>query len=270
MLRVGVTTKIPTGNTKILPPDNPYAYTGVNHLPSAYNLTNIDGEPSYVEWASADGEVEKELLRVNVAGVNQVYVLVVSYHDFITGAGNESEVLTRTNVIDNISVKNSRISNMLAQKPGNENSSSTWNKYKSSTPSENQDDYQDDTYWPMNGSRFGLDPQHSQANGSYFIDQRLGKIHFSSNISGKTVILDYISDSLGTDEEMQVHKFAEDAMYKHIAHAILSTSSYGQQLVPRLTREKFAAIRKAKLRLSSIKLEELTQILRGKSKQIKH
>jgi hypothetical protein len=37
-----------------------------------------------------------------------------------------------------------------------------------------------------------------------------------------------------------------------------------------LIKEKFAAVRKAKLRLSNIKLEELTQILRGKSKQIKH
>ena len=122
----------------------------------------------------------------------------------------------------------------------------------------------------MDGSIFGSDPQHAQANGSFFIDQRLGKIHFSSNISGKTVVLDYISDSLGTDEEMQVHKFAEDAMYKWMTHAVLSGSSYGQPLIPRLTKEKFAAIRKAKLRLSDIKIEELTQILRGKSKQIKH
>ena len=122
----------------------------------------------------------------------------------------------------------------------------------------------------MDGSRFGLDPQHAQANGSFYIDNISGKIHFSSNISGKTVVLDYISDSLGTDAEMQVHKFAEDAMYKYIAQAILSRSSYGPPLGPRLIKEKFAAVRKAKLRLSNIKLEELTQILRGKSKQIKH
>ena len=148
----------------------------------------------------------------------------------------------------------------------------TWANYKSGTPSENQDDYQDDTYWPMDGSRYGLDPQHAQANGSFYIDCVSGKIHFSSNISGKTVILDYISDSLGTDEEMQVHKFAEEAMYKWIAYAILSTSSspMHQQLAPRFKKEKFAATRQAKLRLSNIKLEELTQILRGKSKQIKH
>jgi hypothetical protein len=149
--------------------------------------------------------------------------------------------------------------------------SETWSSYKSGTPSENQDDYQDDTYWPMNGSRYGLDPQHAQANGSFYIDQITGKIHFSSNISGKTVILDYISDSLGTDGEMQVHKFAEEAMYKCISHAILSgKANIPEYQVNRLKKERFAAIRTAKLRLSNIKLEELTQILRGKSKQIKH
>ena len=101
--------------------------------------------------------------------------------------------------------------------------STTWANYKTSTPSQNQsDDYEDDTYWPMEGSRYGLDPQHAQANGSFYIDDNTGKIHFSSNISGKTVILDYMSDSLGTDGEMQVHKFAEEAMYKWISHAILA------------------------------------------------
>ena len=151
--------------------------------------------------------------------------------------------------------------------------SDTWSNYKSTTPSENNnDDYEDDTYWPNQGRRYGLDPQHAQINGSYYIDCKSGKIHFSSNVSGKTVIIDYISDSLGTDDEMQVHKFAEEAMYKHIAYAMLSTSSspMHQQLAPRFKKERFAETRKAKLRLSNIKLEEITQILRGKSKQIKH
>ena len=150
--------------------------------------------------------------------------------------------------------------------------SDTWSNYKSATPSENNsDDYEDDTYWPMGGSRFGLDPQHAQANGSYYIDEINGKIHFSSNINGNTVILKYISDGLGTDGEMIVHKFAEEAMYKYIAYAILSTRlNTPEQLVARFKKERFAETRKAKLRLSNIKIEELTQILRGKSKQIKH
>ena len=152
--------------------------------------------------------------------------------------------------------------------------SNTAKKYKghsSSTNTNSSDDYEDDIYWPNTGARYGLDPQHAQVNGSFFIDELEGRIHFSSNISGKTVILKYISDSLGTDAEMQVHKFAEEAMYKCIAYAILSTRANVQEyVVRRFKKEKFAATRTAKLRLSNLKLEELTQILRGKSKQIKH
>ena len=40
--------------------------------------------------------------------------------------------------------------------------------------------------------------------------------------------------------------------------------------IERLKKERRATTRQAKLRLSNIKLEEITQILRGKSKQIKH
>ena len=121
------------------------------------------------------------------------------------------------------------------------------------------------------GERYGLDPQHAQVNGSYYIDELRGKINFSSNLSGKTIVLDYISDSLGTDGEMQVHKFAEEAMYKSIMYAILSTrANTPEYIVRRYKKERFASIRQAKLRLSNIKLEEITQIFRGKSKHIKH
>ena len=175
--------------------------------------------------------------------------------------GSSTENLNCT--IDNVSLFDTTLTTQVE--------SDTWSNYKSGTPSENQSQYDDDTYWPMTGERYGLDPQHAQANGSFFIDQNTGKIHFSSNISGKTVTLKYISDGLGTDEEMVVHKFAEEALYKHIAYGILSTRiNTPEYIVRRFKREKFTETRKAKLRLSNIKLEELTQILRGKSKHIKH
>ena len=156
----------------------------------------------------------------------------------------------------------------------NENSTA-WNNYKAHEPSENNSndyqDYQNDIYWPNEGRRFGLDPQHAQVNGSYYIDCYAGRIHFSSNLSGKTVILKYISDSLGTDHEMQVHKLAEEALYKWIMYGLLSTRrDVPEYVVQRYKKERFAETRKAKLRLSNIKLEEITQIFRGKSKQIKH
>jgi len=60
-------------------------------------------------------------------------------------------------------------------------------------------------------------------------------------------------------------------MYKWITYAILSTrANIPEYIVQRYKKERFAETRKAKLRLSNIKLEELTQILRGKSKLIKH
>ena len=70
---------------------------------------------------------------------------------------------------------------------------------------------------------------------------------------------------------MQVHKFAEEALYKWIIYGIVSTrADIPEYVVKRYKKEKFAETRKAKLRLSNIKPEEITQILRGKSKQIKH
>jgi hypothetical protein len=269
-LRVGLTTDPNTiTNPGITSGTSDWLNTGAYPW---YDVQDSSGNAAYLEWTTGNNTTTKVLTNIDVSSINTIYVVISSVHDYTaaefstTGDGKQA-----TNNIDNVFVYSSGSSVNLTSPSGNETDSVTWGNYKSTKPTlNNDDDYKDDTYWPMRGERYGLDPQYAQVNGSFYIDCRLGKIHFSSNISGKTVILDYISDSLGTDEEMQVHKFAEDAMYKSIAHAILSTSSYGQALVPRLTKEKFAAVRKAKLRLSNLKLGELTQILRGKSKQIKH
>ena len=152
--------------------------------------------------------------------------------------------------------------------------SDTWTNYKASSPHESTLDdftYDDDRYDFINGQRFGLNPQQAQVNGSFYIDENAGKIHFSSNLSDRTVTLKYLSDGLGTEDEMKVHKFAEEAMYKHIAYAIISNKiPFPEYVVQRLSKEKIASTRKAKLRLSNIKLEEIVQVLRGKSKHIKH
>ena len=107
-------------------------------------------------------------------------------------------------------------------------------------------------------------------HGSFYIDYLRGFIHFSSAVAGKTISLKYVSDGLGTDAEMIVHKFAEEAVYKHIAYAILaSRSNIPEYIVARFKKERFAETRKAKIRLSNIKIEEFTQVLKGMGKQIK-
>jgi len=240
-----------------------------NHTTELFNIYATDGTTrAYVEFN--DGlatESTKTLEEINVIDLTEIYLVITSYVPNYTTAWTASNQNQSVNTVDDIEV----IYDGEVESLQSGGQSTTWTNYKSATPSENQDDYQDDTYWPNNQKRYGLDPQHAQVNGSFYIDNLRGLINFSSNVSGKTVILDYISDSLGTDGEMQVHKFAEEAMYKWIMYAILSTrANTPEYIVRRYQKEKFAATRTAKLRLSNIKLEELTQTLRGKSKHIKH
>ena len=148
-------------------------------------------------------------------------------------------------------------------------SDTTWGKYKSASTLNST--ASDDDYFTNFGQRYGLDGQFSQVNGSFFIDCEKGLIHFSSNLSGESIILHYLSDGHGSPGELIVHKFAEEAMYKHIAYGCASARiDVPAGVIQRLKQERFAETRKAKLRLSNIKLEEITQIMRGKTKFIQH
>lgn len=160
--------------------------------------------------------------------------------------------------------------------------SDTFANYKANTSSDIGSvdaDEMDDEYGNLVGARYGIDPQHAQANGSFFVDEKQGKFHFSSNIAGKTVVLKYISDGVATNAandaidltESYVPKFAEEAIYKHILYGVLlARKDSPAGLLAQIKKERFAETRKAKLRLSNLKLEELTQVLRGSSKIIKH
>jgi len=150
------------------------------------------------------------------------------------------------------------------------NESETWKKFKGQNTGSDavNDFYLTET---LDGKRYGSSPENMNSNGSFYIDPIKSRIHFSGNLTDKTVTLKYITDGLATDAEMKIHKLAEEAMYKCIAYYILETKiNTPEYLVMRYRKDKFASVRKAKLRLSNIKLSELSQALRGKSKQIKH
>lgn len=121
------------------------------------------------------------------------------------------------------------------------------------------------------GRRYGLDPQYANFNGTFTINDREGKISFSSSLIDMLIVLEYISDGLAYELDSKIPKMAEEAMYAHILHSIISTrANQPEYLVQRLKRERSAKLRNAKIRLSNIKLEEFTQVMRGKSKWIKH
>ena len=121
------------------------------------------------------------------------------------------------------------------------------------------------------GQNYGIDPQYAQVNGWFTINHREGKISFSSNLAGALIVLEYISDGLASDMETKVPKLAEEALYAHISHAVVASRiNQPEYIVRRLKQERSAKLRNAKLRLSNIKLDEIVQVMRGKSKWLKH
>ena len=219
---------------------------------------------NYIKLSWSDGNGIERIIyptskTSNPFNVNQT---IQNHGGFATGGANTDLAIT------------------AADSDGN-NNSDTWDNYKAQTigdiGSVDADEFVDE-YGELIGGRYGIDPQHAQGNGSFFIDEVQGKFHFSSNISGKTVILRYISDGISSTSNngidltnSLVPKLAEEAIYKHILYGVLSArkDTPGGSLSS-IKKERFAETRKAKLRLSNIKLEELTQILRGSSKIIKH
>lgn len=121
------------------------------------------------------------------------------------------------------------------------------------------------------GQRYGLEPEVANYNGWFTINKREGKISFSSNLKERLIIFDYISDGLAYEEDTKIPKLAEEALYMHIAYSILaSRRNVPEYLVARFKKDRRAALRNAKIRLSNIKPQEFVQVMRGKAKWIKY
>jgi hypothetical protein len=204
-----------------------------------------------------------------LSGFSTSYVNTASGEGiYPAGATGAAESNTTNMAIAVTSTGTSSAETLLEQTPSNTSSlfedqtTSNFNLYDINFSSDIEISHQ--------GRRYGLEPENAQMNGSFFIDNLRGKIHFGSSLAGETIILHYVSDGLGTDSEMVVHKFCEEACYKWIMYGVLSgRSNIPEYLVQRFKKERFAETRKAKIRLSNIKIEEFTQVLRGMGKQIK-
>ena len=123
---------------------------------------------------------------------------------------------------------------------------------------------------PAFGQRYGNEPQYTQTNGWFNMNERDGTIAFSSNMKDRLIVLEYISDGLAYDLDARIPKMAEDALYAHILYSILAGRiNQPEYVIQRLKRDRSAKLRNAKIRLSNIKLSEIVQVMRGKSKWIK-
>ena len=121
------------------------------------------------------------------------------------------------------------------------------------------------------GQRYGLDPVTSNKNGWFTINEREGKFSFSSSLANKLIVLEYISDGLAYGMDTKIPKMAEDALYASIIYNIIAyRPKTPEYIVQRYKKESSAKLRNAKIRLSNIKLDTFIQVMRGKSKWIKH
>lgn len=122
------------------------------------------------------------------------------------------------------------------------------------------------------GGRYGLNTETANANPTFAIDKQSGVINFSSGISGRAVVLEYVSDGMmgGDDSKVMVNKLFEEYVYAYIQYAILNSKLGVQEyVVNRAKKNKSALLRNAKIRISNIHPGRLLMNLRGQNKWLK-
>lgn len=122
------------------------------------------------------------------------------------------------------------------------------------------------------GTVYGLNTETANFNPTFNIDKKAGVINFDSSMADQSCVLEYISDGMeGGDESLiSVNKLFEKYVYAYIQYEILN-SKFGVQeyVVARARKDKTAALRNAKIRMSNMHPGRLLMNLRGLDKQIK-
>ena len=133
--------------------------------------------------------------------------------------------------------------------------------------------YDDNWYFEYGiGARYGLNTETANFNPTFKIDKKSGVINFSSDMSGRVCILEYVSDGMegGDDSKISVNKLFEDYVYAYIEYAILNSKLNVQEyVVRRAQKRKTSLLRNAKIRISNIHPGRLLMNLRGQSKWLK-
>ena len=120
--------------------------------------------------------------------------------------------------------------------------------------------------------RFGLNTETANVNPTFTINRSTGAIYFNSTMSGKSVVLEYVSDGMekGDDSKISVNKMFEEYLYAYVRFSLLNSKLGVQEyIVNRARKDKSSLLRNAKLRLSNIHPGRLLMNLRGQDKWIK-
>jgi len=118
---------------------------------------------------------------------------------------------------------------------------------------------------------YGLKPDIN-ANGYFNIDKRKGIISFSSNVKGKVIVIEYVSDGLeyNNGDEVVIHKLAEDALYSYVKYQLLN-NKYGVQeyIINRAKKDYYRDLQNTNIRMLDLRGDELLIMLNGRKKWLK-
>ena len=174
-VRIGFTTYDPHGTSWNLDNTDPTSLTAVgitNDSPNMFNVPTTDGSAGYIEFNDGLATAStKTLSDIDLTGLTQVYLVITSQVEEPIPSNIVDPNNGIINTIDDITLLYDGPFDSL-QTDGD---STTWTNYKANGNSnQNSDETNDatdvDLYDYNIGRRYGLDPQHAQSNGSFYID----------------------------------------------------------------------------------------------------
>ena len=131
--------------------------------------------------------------------------------------------------------------------------------------------YYNESYY---GRQWGANPEEVNVNGTYIFDKIQGVLYFDYNFrQDQIVTLRYVSDGLGDNGDLSnvyVPKMAEDAVYARMLADIAKLRPAAAGAAGLYLKQAKAKMNTAKIRLMEMRTEEMAQVMRGKSKWIKH
>lgn len=122
-----------------------------------------------------------------------------------------------------------------------------------------------------NDTDYKLDPTRN-ANGTFHIDTRQGRIHFSSDNASRVLLLEYISDGLeySNESDIKISKQAEEALYNYVNYNLMFPL-FGVPLYEKNEAKKawFSSYRNAKIAQANIKMSDIMLCLNAKRKWLR-
>ena len=131
--------------------------------------------------------------------------------------------------------------------------------------------YYNESYY---GRQWGANPEEVNVNGTYLLDWDRGLIVFDYLFrEGQLVTVRYLSDGLAENDDLEnvyIPKLAEDAIYARVLYELAKIRPSAAGAAGLYKKEAYAKMKNTKIRLMDLKAEEMAQLMRAKSKWIKH